>query len=218
MQKNDTLSLFLLVTISFIATAIVILSWCSCFYGLPERFQEPHVCSLPGSDDCTWAAQQIMGLLDSTHHPDKSRAFLPKDDNPDIALKFNQLRNTMIGHAMHQIRQTKDFIIFFTDFEFRGNMYLLPAVNHTWNSEMRTEAFATPPDNPSHFEEFVEQFNFYYGRKFSCIVPEGVVVTIKPVQGGSYPGEPVVIGQGKHAQLVYHKGSVERVAVEIITA
>ena len=221
MKQSDILSLFLLVTISFIATVIVIMSWCSC-YRMREQFQQtqdckpvPLACSDEQDNDCTWAAHQIMGMMDPTHHHDKLRAFLPKDD-PSAALKLNLLRHTMISHAIHQLRKTTDFIMFFSDFDFKGNVYLLPVVNYTWTSKMRTEAFATPPTNPSHFEEFVEVFSFYYGRKFSCIVPEGVVVTLKPVQGGTYPGEPVVIGQGKHAQLVYHKGPIEKVSVEIL--
>lgn len=216
MWRRDTISLFLLVVISFVATVVIILSWCSCYSKLREPFRGQNMSSFVCSEECPWAAQQVMGLLDPTHKPDTSRAFLARDD-PASALKFGALRNVMIEHAIHQLRQTKDFILFFTEFEFRGDVYLLPAKAHSWTSEMRTEAFATPRTNPSHFEEFVEQFNFFYGRQFSCIVPEGVVVTLKPVTGGSYPGEPIVIGQGNHTQLVYHKGPIEQVTVEILS-
>lgn len=148
---------------------------------------------------CTWAARQVIGVMEQPKVSDHVSIFLP------TPRPLTTLQNNMIEGAMDALRNTKDFILFFDREDFRGRVFVLPAMEVSWNQTLRTKEFAKKEIKP-HLEGFIDAFKFYYGRKFSCILPPPWQIVLTPFQEGEYPKDPITIKSGRHTNVLYYRG------------
>lgn len=218
MKKNTTQSpfiLFLLTLTSFVLVSTVVLWLCKC--GIWPVANEGYVnIDVPllcvPEDPCDWARAHVLGLLDPTNHLNKLRAFLPKKD-VIIAMQYMDLQREAIQAATGVLFTSPKFITFYTDLNFLGRVFVIPAQEVTWDAAVVTKPFASAPVPTTHINEFVNAFQFFYGRRFSCVIPPGYKVVLTPVEGGSYPYEPVVLNAGQNHQVIYHKGPLAKMQV-----
>ena len=212
-----TTRVILLVTISFIVTTVVILLCCKCVsFDIPQLESyidvnaSPTVCR--PDEECGWAKYQVSGFIDRANSKDNVSVYATPQDAM-VSSQFRSMQHAMIDACIHLLRTTPDFVAFFDDMDYKGRVFLVPARDSEWTNKMRTDIFATPDDPKPPLQAFIEDFRFYYGRKFSCIVPPNIEVVLQPVRGASYPGEPIVLAYGYHPQVVYYKGPIDAITI-----
>lgn len=110
------------------------------------------------------------------------------DEKTPVSIKIE-----MIEAAMQSLRNTKDYIILFEHPEYQGTVTLI--------------------DKNTKDDIQLLDFPLYYGREFSIMIPKGLQMKFTPHKGGSYPYDPLVIGEGHHPRIVYYKGPIQHIRI-----
>lgn len=64
--------------------------------------------------------------------------------------------------------------------------------------------------------QFVTRFQFYFGRKFSCIIPQSVKeVRIIPKKLTNMNNDPYILKPGRHGSLAYYNSFPGRIIIDI---
>lgn len=140
------------------------------------------------------------------------------------------VKEQVLDKLMKYLYSQSNFVIIFDKPEFQGKMYLLPTMrSQSWESEVLKPLQFIPHPSKLHLEsvtneppvtegfvegkeksrihlplnDFFRQFQLHYGRKFSCIVPKGIVLEFIPIQQYSTSSETMIIKQGQHSNLSY---------------
>jgi hypothetical protein len=108
-------------------------------------------------------------------------------NNTPLSLKI-----PMIEAAMHVLRTNQQYIILYEHPEYQGAITLIDKNNKSTDIQL--------PDFP-----------LYYGRQFSMMIPKGVAISFTPHNGGTYPHDPITLGEGQHPRIVYHKGPLKHI-------
>lgn len=122
--------------------------------------------------------------------------------------ELKKLKVRVTEAAVASLRGANAWAIFYTGPEFTGQAFLVPVGEDlTYYVEDGDGLKST-----AALRDFVREFGFYYGRRFSCVIPVGRAITLTPIPGGGYPNESVVLGPGTHPQVIYGKGPLLTVA------
>lgn len=203
------------ISLVIVITSLFIMILVSCAYamGIPrEGFENanasttastmktttPIVC-LPNKK-CDWALDQVKGLI-----YEEPRFMQAIGIEPSDLLSF---QNKILEYAIATLRVKPDWILFFDKPNFQGKIFVLPRKALEWKYGSDKVS--------SELETFIRDFQIYYGRKFSVMIPAAnTKITIEPIQGGSYPGEPLVLSSGFYESVDYFKGPVNSFTIEV---
>lgn len=126
------------------------------------------------------------------------------------AEELQRLKTRVSEAAIASLRGAFSWAIFYASPNFIGKAFLVPVGEDlTYYLEDGDGLVST-----AALRDFVRDFGFYYGRRFSCVLPEGRKIVMTPVPGGGYPPEPVTLGPGTHPHVIYGKGPLLKFTVE----
>lgn len=134
---------------------------------------------------------------------------------------MTRLRDKVIQASHDVLMNQQEMIVFFDKPNFQGKMYFIPKrdMNHriltmTTEQDLYDKRGVISNNNVHEnkpyidINTFIQHFAFFYGRVFSCIVPDGTTVTLHPMQNLTYPSQPLVIVSGASASVQYYKASL----------
>lgn len=125
------------------------------------------------------------------------------------AEELKRLKTRVSDAAVASLRGAFSWAIFYAAPNFIGKAFLVPVGEDlTYYLEDGDGLVST-----AALRDFVRDFGFYYGRRFSCVLPEGRKIVMTPVAGGGYPPEPVTLGPGTHPHVIYGKGPLLKFTV-----
>lgn len=125
------------------------------------------------------------------------------------AEELKRLKTRVSEAAVASLRGAFSWAIFYAAPNFIGKAFLVPVGEDlTYYLEDGDGLVST-----AALRDFVRDFGFYYGRRFSCVLPEGRKIVMTPVVGGGYPPEPVTLGPGTHPHVIYGKGPLLKFTV-----
>jgi len=126
------------------------------------------------------------------------------------AEELKRLKTRVSEAAVASLRGAFSWAIFYAAPNFTGKAFLVPVGEDlTYYLEDGDGLVST-----AALRDFVRDFGFHYGRRFSCVLPEGRKIVMTPVAGGGYPPEPVMLGPGTHPHVIYGKGPLLKFTVE----
>lgn len=129
-----------------------------------------------------------------------------KPNNEDIP-KLIGIQRQIHKAALSIFHNLNDFIVFFDKPNFEGRFYLIPSRIDNWKAKTVPEE-ETSNSSSISLEAFVHSFSFYFGRHFSCIIPDHIIIHIIPLQRDNVASDPVILRKGKHNSVRYYKSVV----------
>lgn len=130
----------------------------------------------------------------------------------DISKMF-QLRNDLLDTIKSTLYSSNEYILFFDKPQFEGKMYIIPVYfkKMTWQEkdgkeDIIKEEFMDITKKKMSFTEFVNEFKFYFTRKFSVRIPQNMSITITSYDKASNEskGQTFHIKGGVHSHLEYN--------------
>jgi hypothetical protein len=159
------------------------------------------------TENCDWARDQLSALIN------RERDYIvhvgAPSDKEDDGPFGKAVRSNVIDASIWNMRALlKDkWIIFFDKPDYKGKIYLLEKKDMSWEAERPGQDGQLQKN--IHLNSFIQRFTFYYGRKFSVMIPAGFQIAFRPVPSTTYPNETIQLAAGDHNNVEYFKGTLK---------